>query len=171
MSGVLSLMGFALVEVEERAAEALQKFEESTAMVQEASSLSEEVKSQNRLGHLFNASRAYLAMGDLKQAQTYADEYGTRVDAGRNPGQIKAAHQLFGLIAASRGQFNTAIKEFRLGNLQSPYVLFHLARAYEGAGNEASARKYYEEVANFNGLNSSPAAAVRVRAVKKAAAM
>jgi tetratricopeptide (TPR) repeat protein len=170
MAGDLALMAFALVEVAGREKEALAKFETSTAMVQ-ASSLSEETKAQNRLGFLYNSARAYVAMGDLKEARANAAEYRRRVETARNPAQIKTAHQLHGLIALAEDEFDVAVEELLQSNLQNPYNHFHLALAYEGRGDRASAKRHYETAATFNALNNSPQAAIRQKAVEKAAAM
>jgi len=166
----LGLMGFALVEVEGREQEALDKFETATAMVQ-ASSLSDDTKDLNRRGHFYNASRAYLAMGDLEQAKANASEYRTRVNAARNSNQIKASHQLDGLIALKEGKFDLATEELKQANLLNAYNLYFLAKAYEGNGDPVNARMYYEKSANFNALNNGAQAVIRLQAVDMAAAL
>lgn len=168
MAGDLVLMGFALVEVKGREREALDKFETATAMVQ-ASSLSDDTKAANRRGHFFNAGRAYMAMGDLEKAKKNAAEFRTQAEAVGNPNLIKAAYQLDGLIALKEGQFDLAIEELTQTNLLNPYNLFFIGKAYEGKGDRAKARTYYEQAANFNGLNNSPQACIRLQAAKLAA--
>jgi tetratricopeptide (TPR) repeat protein len=168
MAGDLALMGFALVEVEGREKEALHKFEQATKMVQ-ASSLSDKTKEQNRLGHFYNAGRAFVAMGNVEEAKTNASEYRKLVQAARNPNQIKASHQLDGLIALEEGKFDFAIEELMQSNLQNAYNHFFIGKAYEGKGDRDQARSHYDKAANFNALNNSPQACIRAKAAKLAA--
>ncbi len=170
MAADLALMGFALVEVKGREQEALDKFETATAMVQ-ASSLSDDVKAVNRRGHFYNAGRAYIAMGDVEQARINASEFRARAEASGNRNLIKAAHQLDGLIALEEGKFDLALKELMQSNLLNPWNLFFIGKAYEGEGDRAKAKMYYEKAAHFNALNNSPQACIRARAAKLAAAM
>lgn len=170
MAGDLGLMGFALVEMRGREKEALAKFEKATAMVQ-ASSLSEETKALNRLGHFYNAGRAYLAMGDLEKARSNAAEYRTRVEAVGNLNQIRVAHQLHGLICLKEGKFDAAIEELLQSNLQNPYNFFYIAKAYEAKGDRAKAKEYYKKAANFNALSNSPQACIRAKAAELADAI
>jgi len=170
MAGDLALMGFALVEISGREAEALEKFEQATAMVQ-ASSLSEETKALNRLGHYYNAGRAYVAMGDIEKAKRNASEYRTRVEAIGNLNQIRAAHQLEGLICIKEGKFDLAVEELRQTSQLNPYNFYYLARAYDGKGDRVKAREYFEKAANYNGLNNSPQACIRAKAAEMAETM
>jgi hypothetical protein len=170
MAGDLAIMGFALVEVKGREREALDKFETATAMVQ-ASSLSDNTKALNRQGHFYNASRAYVAMGDIEQARANAIEYRALAEATQNRNQIKAACQLDGLIALKENKFDLAIENFMQSNLLNPYNLFFMGKAYEGKGDRPGAKRYYEMAANFNAINNSPQACIRGMAIKLAAAM
>ncbi len=163
MAGDLVLMGFALVEVEGREKEALAKFERATKMVQ-ASSLPEGTRALNRLGFLFNSSRAYVAMGDVDNARAQAEEYRARIEAGGNQLQGKASHQLFGLIALEERKYALAVEELGQANQQNPYILFFIGEAYAGSGDRARAREFYGKAAHFNGLNSSPQACIRLLA-------
>ena len=170
MAADLALMGFALVEVKGREQEALDKFETATAMVQ-ASSLSDDTKAVDRRGHFYNASRAYVAMGDVEQARINASEFRAQAEAAQNRNLIRAAHQLDGLIALTEGKSDLAIEELMQSNLQNPYNLFFIGKAYESNDDRANARVYYEKAANFNALNNSPQASIRTKAAKLAAAM
>ncbi|MFH1700997.1 MAG: tetratricopeptide repeat protein [Candidatus Zixiibacteriota bacterium] len=170
MAGDLALMGFALVEVKGREMEALDKFNKATAMIQ-ASSLADRTKAINRQGHRYNASRAYVAMGNIEEARKYAAEYRAEAEAANNQNQIKTVCQLDGLIASEEGKYDQAIEYFLNSNLQNPWNFFHLAKAYERNGDRVNAKKYYEKAAYFNGLNSSPLACIRVQAKERAEAM
>jgi tetratricopeptide (TPR) repeat protein len=170
MAADLALMGFALVEVEGREAEALEKFETAAAMVQ-ASSLSEDTKAVNRRGHFYNLARAYLAMGELQQAKVNAVEFRTRAEMAKNTNLIKAAYQLEGLIALKEGSFDRAIEELLQSNLLNPYNLYFIGKAYDGKGDRANAREYYSRAAHFNGLNNSPQACIRLKALQLAEEM
>jgi tetratricopeptide (TPR) repeat protein len=170
MSGDLALIGFALVDVPGREMEALDRFRKASAMVQ-ASSLSAAAKAQNKLNHYYQASRAYVAAGNVELAKTNASEYRTRAHKGQNPVQIMAAHQLDGLIALEEAKFDLAVEELMQSNLQNAYNLFFIAKAYEGNMDRAAAREYYGKAANFNTLNNSPQACIRARAAELAKSM
>lgn len=170
MARSLILRAFILIEVQGRANEALDNFEEAMKL-SESSSIPESAKNNIRRNHLFNLGRTYLAMGDLEKAKANAAEFRKRVEAKSSAFQIKRAFHLDGLIALADGSYDTAIEDFKQSNMQNPYNLYHLAKAYDGKGNAAKAKEYYAMTANFNGLNSALLASVRAKAAHRVADM
>ncbi|MFH1699184.1 MAG: tetratricopeptide repeat protein [Candidatus Zixiibacteriota bacterium] len=170
MAGDLALMGFALIEVEDREEEAISKFEQARTMVQ-ASSLSEATKGQSEQAYFYRTCRAYVAMGNVEQAKVNALKYRTRALTSQHPTQIRGAHQLFGLIALKEGKFDLAIEELLQSNLQNAYNYFFLGKAYQSKGDLIHAKEYYRKAANFNSINNSQQASIRIKANQLASEM
>ena len=170
MAGDLVLLGYTVIEVDGREKEALEYFQNATAMVQ-SSSASDKIKKLNRHVSNFNIGRAYEAMGDIENAKKHAAifrEVATSIQSGF---QMKQSHQLDGLIALREGDFDNAIKELQQTNLLNPYNNFYLGKAYEAKGNIAAAKAHYEEAGYCNSPNAGPQACVRAKALKQAAAL
>lgn len=170
MAGDLVLLGYTVIEVEGREKEALEYFQNATAMVQ-SSSVSDKIKKLNRHVSNFNIGRAYTAMGDIENAKKHAANFREVARAVQNGFQIKQSHQLDGLIALKEGNFDKAIKELMQTNLINPYNNFYLGKAFEAKGDIASAKEHYEEAGHCNSPNGGPQACVRTKALEQAAAL
>jgi tetratricopeptide (TPR) repeat protein len=162
MAGDLIVMGNILLEAE-RIDEAQAKYEEAVE-VPEASDLSEEVKDNFRRGYFFNAARAALKKGDLETARAQADEYRERVEAVRNPFQIKLYHQVAGMIALEEKEYGRALEELQKASLQNPYNWYRMALAFQGKGDKERAKELCEKAAKWNALNSLNYAFMRHKA-------
>ena len=149
------------------AAAAYRKAVEVTA----ASNLSQAVKDNTALFGHFNAVTAALGKKDLKTARAESDEFRKGAEAGKNPNQIRLAHDLAGKIALAEKDYGTAITELAQSNLQNPYNLYRLSLAYQGLGDREKSKEYVAKAANFNGLPGLNYAFVRTRAATMAASM
>ena len=70
-----------------------------------------------------------------------------------------------GHVAFYEKDYDTAIAQLSRGNLQDPFVLDLLARSYEGKGDMANARRYYERTMALNVHNlQTPLARPHARA-------
>jgi tetratricopeptide (TPR) repeat protein len=70
-----------------------------------------------------------------------------------------------GHVALYAKDYDTAIAQLSRGNLQDPFVLDLLGRAYEGKGDMANARRYYERTMALNVHNlQTPLARPHARA-------
>ncbi|UCB53524.1 MAG: tetratricopeptide repeat protein [Candidatus Zixiibacteriota bacterium] len=152
MGGDLVAMGNILLEAG-RIDEAAANYEKAVEVVG-GSDLSEEVKDNTKRAFLFNAGRADLKKGDLDAAKTKAEEYRRRVEAVRNPFQVKLAHQLAGQIALEEKEYDRALEELQKSSLQNPYNWFRMALAFQGKGDKEKARDLCEKAAEWNALNS-----------------
>ena len=164
MAGDLIVMGNILLEAE-RIDEAQAKYEKAVE-VAEASDLSEEVKDNFRRGYFFNAARAALKKGDLETAKAQADEYRERVEAVRNPFQVKLAHQLAGMIALEEKEYGRALEELQKASLQNPYNWYRMALAFQGKEDMEKAKELCEKAAGWNALNSLNYAFMRHKAAQ-----
>ena len=166
MSTDLVLRAYTIIETPGGGQEALENFKSSLALI-ESSSVSEKLKTQTRIGFLFNSGRAYEVIGDLENANKNVTAYLKQATEKQNKNQIKAAHHLAGRIALQEGQYDLALKELLQSNLQNPNHLYFIGKAYEGKGVLDKAKEFYDKVANFNGLNNGLLASVRVKATEK----
>lgn len=166
MAGDLNLRGNILLEMG-KTGEAAAAFESSLEKI-EGSSLSEEIKNNNRRVSHFNRARVALARKDVAAAKTEADEFRKGAEASKNPAQVRLAHELDGMIALAEKDYDKAVAEFQLGNQQNPQNLYRLCEAYKGKGDAANAKDACRRAAEFHSLPQLNYAFVRTKA--KAAA-
>jgi tetratricopeptide (TPR) repeat protein len=167
MSGDLVTMGNLLLELG-RVDEAQKKFDQAAKVIAD-SNLSGDIKRNAQEGHLFNTAEAKLKKGDFAAAKTAAAEFKKQAEGGGNPFQIFQAHEIAGRIALEEKQFDKAITDLKQSNLQNPYNLYRLARAYEGKGDSANAAAFYKKAANHNTIANLNLALIRSKARKAAA--
>jgi tetratricopeptide (TPR) repeat protein len=159
MADDLALMGTVLVETG-RPAEALRRFKESLALV-EQSGASPEVKRDARLRHRSNVARVAIRRRDLATARTQTEAFVDAAAAGGNPDREREGHELLGLIALAERDGAAALDHLRQADQQDPYVLYALARAHTLRGEGDSARTLYANVARHNELPTIRYAMIR----------
>jgi tetratricopeptide (TPR) repeat protein len=169
MAGDHNLMGTILLNAGQLD-EAEKHFDKSLSMI-EKSTLSQAVKDQAWLTHLFNTSRVQTAKGEIELARTTADDYRKRVEMVDNRNQIRLAHQLLGTIALKTDEFETARRELLQANQLNPQNIYRLAQAYEGLKQTEKAKGLYRKAANYNTTASMNLAFVRTQAGDKIAMM
>ncbi len=145
-----------------------QQFDRSFQMIQ-SSNQSQEIKDNAKLLHHFNLSALAIGKKDYAAAKSHADEFRTGAEAGKNPAQIKLAHELYGRIALSQKDYDKAIAELQQSNQQDPRNLYRLAQAYQAKGDAQNAQKFYAQVVAFNPLPALNYAFVRTKAQKMVA--
>ncbi|HXW07396.1 MAG TPA: tetratricopeptide repeat protein [Vicinamibacterales bacterium] len=150
MSGDLTQMGDVLREAG-RPAEALAKYQEAVAVIEKAP-VPDEVKEATRRTHVFEEARVAVATNDLATAKARAAEYARQVAPKKRPFEVRAQHELAGMIALAEKDYATALTELQAANQQDPRILYFLALASKGAGDSAGAAKFATKAANFNGL-------------------
>ena len=125
------------------------------------SSLSDEVKANNRRIYLFNIARVAVKNSDFATAKAKHDEFADQVEALNNPNQIRLAHQLAGMIALEEEDYDKAIEELLQANQQNPYNLYQIAVANKNKGDLEKASEFCAKAAHFNGLNNINYAFIR----------
>jgi tetratricopeptide (TPR) repeat protein len=153
MAGDLLLMGEVLLETGEPE-KALAKFEAALEMM-DRSGAPQDNKDNFRNNHLYRAARVALAAGDLEAAERQAKEYADQIARRGVPYELRRRHELFGMLALERGEYEAAIDELGEADQQNPRILFLTALAYDGKGDSTLARQAFESAANFNGLSFS----------------
>jgi len=145
---------------------ARQKIDTSLQLI-ENSGLTDEMKENARRNHLFNATRLSILKKEFTEAEKMLNEYRRQVIEINNPGQIRLSHELAGLLALEQNDYKTAINEFSQADQQSPFILYNLARAYEGSGDRKTALEWYQKAAYYNALNSLSYSLIRQKAIRK----
>jgi tetratricopeptide (TPR) repeat protein len=169
MAGDLQQKGNILVEAG-RYDEAKGLFERSLKMNQD-SNLSPEIKDNAKRFHHYNLARVALGKKDYATAKTEAEEFRKGVEGGKNPFQVKQAHELTGLIALEEKDYEKAVAELQQANQQNPYDLYRLCQAYQGKGDKEKAKEFCMKAVGFNSLPQLNYAFIRMQAEKIATGM
>ena len=136
--------------------------------ITEASSLSDSIKKNARLFAHFNSARIAIGRNDVAAAQTELQSFRAGADASRNPGFVRQAHELAGIIALHDKKPDAAIAELEQASNQNPYNLYRLCLAYQAKGDSVKAGQSCGKAARFNPLPLLNSAFIRVKAAKLA---
>jgi len=164
MTGDLQLKGTILLEMGKHD-DAKTQYEKGLKMTQDGN-FSQEIKDNAALFQHYNLARVALGKKDLATAKTEAEAFRKGTEAKNNPGQMKQAHQLMGLIALEEKDYDKAVNELQQANQQNPYDLYRLSQAYQGKGDASQAKTFAQKAANFNSLPAINYAFVRAKAAK-----
>jgi len=162
ISGDLNTMGLVLLE-KNQAKEAQSKFDEGLKAVA-SSNQSAEIKRVAERTHFYLSAQAALQNNDLKAAEWNQAELQKQATAEKNTFATNLAHELAGRIAFEKKDYDGAIKELNLSNLQDPYNFYRLGLAYRAKNDEKNAQSMFQRAASFNGLNNLNYAFVRDKA-------
>jgi len=116
----------------------------------------------------FNSARIAIGRNDVAAAQTELQSFRAGADASRNPGFVRQAHELAGIIALHDKKPDAAIAELEQASNQNPYNLYRLCLAYQAKGDSAKAGQSCGKAAKFNPLPLLNSAFIRVKAAKLA---
>ncbi|MDX6614736.1 MAG: hypothetical protein QOD75_3922 [Blastocatellia bacterium] len=163
-AGDLQLKGNILLEMG-KYAEAAESFSRALKMTEE-SNLSDQIKNNTRRFDHYNRARVALGQKDMATAKSEAMEFWKAAEASGNPGQIKLAHELAGMIALEAKDSAQAIEQLQQANLQNPYNLYRLCVAYRDKGDTAQAAKFCQKAGAVNSLPQINLALVRAKAGK-----
>ncbi|MBU0984420.1 MAG: tetratricopeptide repeat protein [candidate division Zixibacteria bacterium] len=118
-----------------------------------ASGVDPAIKEQARGNYMFDMTCVYCRRGDAESARVNAEGYAKYAEKQQDANLLRTAHQLRGMVALHAGNFEKAATELQQANLQNPYNLYRLARAYKGMGAKDRAEPYCKSAANFNAVN------------------
>jgi tetratricopeptide (TPR) repeat protein len=150
--------------------EAQKAFDKGAKMI-EQSNLSQEIKDNVKLGQHYNAAIIALGKKDLKKAMAAATEFRNGAETGKNPNQLRQAHEVMGMIALAEKKYDDAVAELQQASMQNPSNLYRLALAYKGKGDNAKAKEFCTKAAHFYGIPNLNYAFVRAKATKMLAGM
>jgi tetratricopeptide (TPR) repeat protein len=164
MAGDAVSMGNVLLETG-KPAEALKRFEQAVQITL-ASQLDAEIKENAKVLHRYNAARVAVATKDLATAKREGDAFMQASQAAENPFQIRLGHEVAGMIALAKKDYDGALKHLAQANKQDPYNLYRIGLAYEGKGDTAKAKEMFRTAAEFNQLPTLNSAFARAKARK-----
>ena len=167
MAGDLVQMGDILLNAGKQA-EARKRYEQALGLL-EKSDQSSDVKEDAKLAHHYHLGRVALKQNDLATAKNEAAAYLSGATAKNNPARIRQAHQLAGMIALKEKNFDQAISELGQANQQNPYVLYKIAVAQQGKGDQAKATEMFKQAAEFYNLPTLDYVFIRAKAKAPAA--
>lgn len=78
--------------------------------------------------------------------------------------QIRQSHSLIGMLALAEKNYPKAIENFRLGDMEDIYSLYHLALVHLASGDSSKAYEYCNNVVDFNELIEYNYAFIRTKA-------
>ena len=133
----------------------------------ETSNLSQGIKDNAKLFHHYNLARVALAKKDLKTATTEAEAFRKGTQTLNNPFATRQAHELMGMLALERKDYNNALAELQQANQQNPYDLYRLCQAHQGKGDVEKAKEYCKKAATFNSLPQLNLAFIRAKAASQ----
>jgi tetratricopeptide (TPR) repeat protein len=134
--------------------EALKAYEKGYATIP-GSKLGENDK-KTWLGRLHHGKgRALAKLGKHEEAWKEAEMIKTMIEENGKEGEAfwPSYHYIAGYLKLEAGDYNKAIEHLKQTDLTDPFHKLLLARAYEKAGDQASAQKLYKEIVSFNGIN------------------
>jgi tetratricopeptide (TPR) repeat protein len=130
------------------------------------SAMPDATKKSFELGNDGRMALVASAKKDFESAKREAEVMKTGFEALGNPAQVRGAHEVLGIIALNQENYDEAISHLNEANLQSPYVMFQLAKAYAGKKEAGKATDYYQKAADANTLPDLGYALVRKQAKK-----
>jgi tetratricopeptide (TPR) repeat protein len=148
--------------------EASKRYEQALSLL-EKSGLAPEVKEDAKLANHYYLGRVALKKNDLATAKTEAAAYLSGATAKNNPNRIRQAHQLAGMIALKEKNFDQAISELGQADQQNPYVLYKIAVANQGKGDQANATEMFKRAAESYSLPTLDYVFIRAKAKEPAA--
>jgi tetratricopeptide (TPR) repeat protein len=133
------------------------------------SSLAPEAKEDAKLADHYYLGRVALAKNDLATAKSHAEEYLKGAEAKQNGTRVKQAHELAGTITLKEKNFDQAASELEQASQQDPYVVYQLALAYQGKGDQAKAKEKFAEAADAYILPTVSYVLIRAKAKQQSA--
>ena len=160
-------IGFLRLE-EGRYDEALANYERALEMVN-SSELAPTIKAFTERNLLYAKARIASAKGQADEAGKIADVFSEQSNATGSISSIRAAHELYGILALDRKDYARAIEELKQANLQSGQNLYRLALAYQATGDKQQAAEQIKAAAHRNTVLNLNDVLARQKAVELAA--
>jgi len=162
MAGDLQLKGNILLEMG-NAAGAKAAFERALKMIED-SSLSQQIKDNNKRVIHYNLARVAVVKKDFAAAKTEAEEFRKGAEASNNPGQVRLSHELAGMIALAEKDYDNALAELQQASQQNPQNLYRMCQTYQGKGDKEKAKELCTKATGFNSLPQLNYAFIRTKA-------
>jgi tetratricopeptide (TPR) repeat protein len=148
--------------------EAKAEYDKALELVRQ-STVPDTVKKNLELGYHGKLALVAGANKDFENAKKEAETMRAGFEALGNPTQMKAAHEVLGIISLQQKRYDEAISHLNQADLESPYTMFQLARAYAGKKDADLAKEWYRKAANAYTLPDLNYAMVRKAALNASA--
>ena len=135
-----------------RADQAIERYQKSIDLMK-GSDATDDIKQAIARNTAFDFARAALAKAQLVTATKLAESYREAVAEFEIRGEVQQSHELTGMLAIARGDFETALWELAHANQENPRVMLLTGRAFELAGDKEAARQATAQVVDFNEIN------------------
>jgi tetratricopeptide (TPR) repeat protein len=147
--------------------EASKRYQQALDM-QVNSSLPDEAKEDAKLAHHYDVGRVALQKHDLATAKSEAAAYANGAEAKKSTFRVGQSHLLKGMIALSEKQFDQAAEELGKANQQDPFIVYQIALAQQGKGDQAKAKEAFRHAAEMYTLPTLNYVLIRSQAKKMA---
>ena len=107
--------------------------------------------------------RIALALHDLPTARREAAAYLGGAESRHNDVRVRQAHEFIGQLDLHDKKYEASLSEFDQGNDQNPEVLYAVAQAWRGMGDESTAERLEAQAMNAYILPTLPYAFIRAR--------
>ena len=124
-------------------------------------------KGNRDFGRQLQRARLLGAEGDFAGARSELESAQKFAAASSGVGPNRAYNMSAGMLELQQKNYVKANEHFAKANQLDPWVWYHQALAYEGAGDAKAANALYRKVADWNGLDTINYSIVRPRAVAK----
>lgn len=148
--------------------EAKAEFEKAIDLARQ-STIPDTVKNIAELNYHGRLALVASANRDFENANKEAEVMRAGVEALNNPNQLKAAHEVLGIVCLKQKRYDDAISHLNQADLQSPYAMFHVAQAYAGKKDAEQAKAWYQKTAKAYTLPDLNYAMVRKAALSASA--
>ena len=145
--------------------EAKAEFARALQLAQQAD-IPDSVKKISELSNHGNLALVASAKKDFETAKKEAEVMRAGFAELGNPNRMREVHEVLGIVALCQRNYDEAISHLTQADLQSPYVLFQLAKAHAGRKDAEKAKTYYQKVADSHTLPELRYAMVRKAAQK-----
>jgi tetratricopeptide (TPR) repeat protein len=167
MAGDAVSMGDILLEAG-RPDAALKRYEQALNL-QLKSGLPDEVKEDAKLAHHYNQGRVALKQNQTAKAKAEAKAYLDGATAKNNDARTRQAHALAGMVALEEKKYDEAINHWGQADQQDPYVIYLVALAQQGKGDQAQASQTFKRAAEMHLLPTLNYAFIRAKAKAQSA--
>jgi tetratricopeptide (TPR) repeat protein len=161
---VLQLQGWIMVEMGNYDG-AKRKFDDALQSIG-TSNLPQEVRDNWTLRHHFDLAALAIAQRDYAAAKAHAAEFRKGAEQSKDPGELQQVHEMAGRIALAEKDYANAVVELQQADLQDARTLYWLGLAYQGKGDAAKAKDFFEKAAAFDSLPSIHYAFIRTKVQK-----
>jgi tetratricopeptide (TPR) repeat protein len=151
-----------------KTAPARQEFVRVLALARQ-SNIPDRYKKSRELLHRGELALVAAAEKDFATANSEAEAMRAGFEGWANTYEKFRIHEVLGIVALRQGKWDESIAQFTQADQKSPWVMFHIAKAYEGKQDRETALTWYRKAATTYVLPNIMHALVRQASLRAAA--